>query len=266
MHDHPLLVGVRDRARFELLHVGEGALRERLRGTQSLAAERVRNAATVRDETEYAQAGRDGFFDDAGYPTGTGWDAIDFPNVGDPNAYALEISGDSMEPVYRDGDIIIVSPAANVRRGDRVRIDDAARADGHDREVEFRVRATDGRTRSLRHAVRVVAEATGLPISIDSPHETALPEALKVCGGKPLINSVTGERASMERVLPLVKEYDASVIALTMDDDGIPDAGDRCVDRAEVYNGIGDDDGCPDQAPGYLVGREIRLNGQRRPP
>lgn len=68
----------------------------------------------------YAQAGRDGFFDDAGYPTGAGWDAIDFPNVGDPNAYALEISGDSMEPVYRDGDIIIVSPAANVRRGDRV--------------------------------------------------------------------------------------------------------------------------------------------------
>jgi phage repressor protein C with HTH and peptisase S24 domain len=42
------------------------------------------------------------------------------PEVGDPNAYALEISGESMEPVFRDGDLVIVSPAAPVRRGDRV--------------------------------------------------------------------------------------------------------------------------------------------------
>jgi phage repressor protein C with HTH and peptisase S24 domain len=68
----------------------------------------------------YAQAGREGYFDDAGYPTGSGWDAVDFPNVGDPNAYALEVSGDSMEPVYRDGDVIVVSPSATIRRGDRV--------------------------------------------------------------------------------------------------------------------------------------------------
>lgn len=67
-----------------------------------------------------AQAGNDGFFDDAGYPTGGGWDEIPFPDVGDPNAYALEISGDSMEPVYRDGDMVVVSPKASVRRGDRV--------------------------------------------------------------------------------------------------------------------------------------------------
>ena len=68
----------------------------------------------------YAQTGRQGFFDDAGYPTGSGWDEVDFPNIGDNHAYALEVSGDSMEPVYRDGDTIIVSPQANVRRGDRV--------------------------------------------------------------------------------------------------------------------------------------------------
>ena len=68
----------------------------------------------------YAQTGRQGFFDDAGYPTGSGWDEVDFPNVGDNHAYALEVSGESMEPVYRDGDTIIVSPQANVRRGDRV--------------------------------------------------------------------------------------------------------------------------------------------------
>lgn len=68
----------------------------------------------------YAQAGNDGYFDDAGYPAGNGWDELEFPHVTDDHAYALEVSGDSMEPVYRDGDIIIVSPAAAFRRGDRV--------------------------------------------------------------------------------------------------------------------------------------------------
>lgn len=68
----------------------------------------------------FAQAGSGGFFDDAGFPVGAGWDEIAFPEVEDTHAYALEIAGDSMEPVYRDGDIVVVSPAASVRRGDRV--------------------------------------------------------------------------------------------------------------------------------------------------
>jgi phage repressor protein C with HTH and peptisase S24 domain len=68
----------------------------------------------------FAQAGAEGFFDDGGYPVGGGWDEVTLPEIGDPNAYALEISGDSMEPVFRDGDMVIVSPAAPIRRGDRV--------------------------------------------------------------------------------------------------------------------------------------------------
>ncbi len=68
----------------------------------------------------YAQAGQPGFFDDAGYPAGPGWDEVLFPQIGDPNAFALEISGNSMEPVFRDGDTVIVSPAASIRRGDRI--------------------------------------------------------------------------------------------------------------------------------------------------
>jgi phage repressor protein C with HTH and peptisase S24 domain len=67
-----------------------------------------------------AQAGREGFFDDGGYPVGGSWDEVSLPEIADPHAYALEISGDSMEPVFRDGDLVIVSPAAPVRRGDRV--------------------------------------------------------------------------------------------------------------------------------------------------
>src|SRR5690606_4557005 len=67
-----------------------------------------------------AQAGNAGYFDDAGYPVGQGWDEVPFPDIGDPNAYALEVSGESMAPVYRDGNVVIVSPAAQIRRGDRV--------------------------------------------------------------------------------------------------------------------------------------------------
>lgn len=67
-----------------------------------------------------AQAGAAGFFDDAGFPTGEGWEKLPFPALEDPSAYALEISGDSMMPIYRDGDTVIVSPAASLRRGDRV--------------------------------------------------------------------------------------------------------------------------------------------------
>jgi len=69
-----------------------------------------------------AQAGSGGYFDDGGFPVGKGWDEIPFPAVNDENAYALEISGNSMEPTYRDGTIIVVSPAASVRRGDRVAV------------------------------------------------------------------------------------------------------------------------------------------------
>ena len=67
-----------------------------------------------------AQAGSRGYFDDAGFPAGAGWDEIPFPELADEHAYALEVTGDSMLPVYRDGDRIIVSPAASARRGDRV--------------------------------------------------------------------------------------------------------------------------------------------------
>lgn len=69
-----------------------------------------------------AQAGAGGFFDDAGFPAGDGWDAVSFPGTEtlNENAYALEISGDSMLPLYRQGDRIIVAPGANIRKGDRV--------------------------------------------------------------------------------------------------------------------------------------------------
>jgi phage repressor protein C with HTH and peptisase S24 domain len=68
----------------------------------------------------FAEAGTGGYFDDGGFPVGKGWDEVGLPSVNDEHAYALQISGDSMKPAYRDGDVIIVSPGAPVRRSDRV--------------------------------------------------------------------------------------------------------------------------------------------------
>jgi phage repressor protein C with HTH and peptisase S24 domain len=91
-------------------------------GARTLAnvASGVRAAARRIPLIGLAQAGGEGYFDDGGYPVGGGWDEVSLPDISDANAYALEISGDSMEPMFRDGDMVIVSPAAPIRRGDRV--------------------------------------------------------------------------------------------------------------------------------------------------
>jgi phage repressor protein C with HTH and peptisase S24 domain len=74
----------------------------------------------------FAEAGDSGYFDDSGFPVGAGWEQIQIPTLADPNAYALEVSGHSMEPVFRPGDILIISPKEDVRKGDRVVLKTAA--------------------------------------------------------------------------------------------------------------------------------------------
>lgn len=66
-----------------------------------------------------ARAGADGFFDEQGFPIGAA-ETVRFPDLGEERVYALEIAGDSMEPVFRAGDIVIAQPGAAVRRGDRI--------------------------------------------------------------------------------------------------------------------------------------------------
>jgi phage repressor protein C with HTH and peptisase S24 domain len=66
-----------------------------------------------------AKAGQDGFFDADGFPVAAE-ETVRFPGLGGDKVYALEITGDSMEPIYREGDVVIVQPGAAVRRGDRI--------------------------------------------------------------------------------------------------------------------------------------------------
>ena len=68
----------------------------------------------------FAQAGAGGFFDDAGFPAGQGWDLIELPSQSTEGSYALQVQGDSMLPLYRNGDVLVVAPDATIRNGDRV--------------------------------------------------------------------------------------------------------------------------------------------------
>ena len=94
----------------------------------------------------------------------------------------------------------------------------------------------------LPKAVQIIQEAVDVPMCIDSPNKDALEAALKVYKGKPLVNSVSGEEASLKRMLPLVKEYGCAVIGLVQDDEGIPKNAERriaiahkIVERAEKF-------------------------------
>ena len=96
-------------------------------------------------------------------------------------------------------------------------------------------------TTVLPQVVKAVTEVVDAPLSLDSDNPKALEAALKIYQGKPIINSVTGQESSLNAVLPLVKEYGAAVVALTMDDEGIPTDSERRVaisrkimDRAEA--------------------------------
>ena len=85
-----------------------------------LIDEHARSGAHGVPMIDFAQATTDGHFDDSGHPAGKEWDELAFPAIADDSAYALRIVGDSMIPLYRDGSVIVVSPAATVRKDDRV--------------------------------------------------------------------------------------------------------------------------------------------------
>ncbi len=76
----------------------------------------------------------------------------------------------------------------------------------------------------MRWLTEVVSKATKLPLVFDSTNSLALEEGLKLCNRRgTIINSITGEKKRIEDILPLVKKYRTGVIALTMDDNGMPE-------------------------------------------
>jgi 5-methyltetrahydrofolate--homocysteine methyltransferase len=84
----------------------------------------------------------------------------------------------------------------------------------------------------LPKAVKVVAETVDVPICIDSSNADAIAAALPVAPGRPIVNSVNGEERSLSRILPLIKQYGAAVIGLTMDESGIPNEASKRLEIA----------------------------------
>ena len=94
----------------------------------------------------------------------------------------------------------------------------------------------------LAETIKLVQSLTDLPLSIDSSIVAALEAGLSVYQGRPLVNSVTGEEDRLEMVLPLIKKYDAAVVAISNDETGISEDPDvrfevakKIVERAQDY-------------------------------
>lgn len=94
----------------------------------------------------------------------------------------------------------------------------------------------------LKKATFEIQAVTNLPLQLDSADGDALDGAMRIYNGKPLVNSVNGEKEKLDRILPLVKKYGGTLIALTIDENGIPDTAwgrvaiaEKIVEEAKKY-------------------------------
>ncbi len=91
-------------------------------------------------------------------------------------------------------------------------------------------------TAMMREVVMELQSVTELPLQIDTSNAEAMEQALRVYNGKALINSVNGKQEVMDAVFPLVKHYGGVVVALTLDENGIPQTADgRIAIAGKIY-------------------------------
>ncbi|HNT36975.1 MAG TPA: methyltetrahydrofolate cobalamin methyltransferase [bacterium] len=91
--------------------------------------------------------------------------------------------------------------------------------------------------------VSVVQEVTDKPVCVDSPNPKAMEAALAVCRGQVMLNSITAETARYESLIPMVKKYRTKVIALCMDDAGMPETVEERLNVAKKLVGRLESDG-----------------------
>ncbi len=135
--------------------------------------------------------------------------------------------------------------AAEMAQGDYSRVESDAlaqvRGGAHMLDVNAGIPLAD-EPKILAEVIQLVQSLTNVPLAIDSSIVAALEAGLEVYQGRPLVNSVTGEEERLESVLPLVKKYDAAVVAISNDETGISEDPDvryavakKIVERAEDY-------------------------------
>ncbi len=117
-----------------------------------------------------------------------------------------------------------ISSAVEGRKSDVIREEAIrqVRAGAQSLDVNCGTLPAETEPEALAWLVGIVQSAVGLPLCLDSPNPLALAAGLAVHQGKPMVNSISGEKRRYEQVLPLVKQYGASVVALCMDDRGVP--------------------------------------------
>jgi len=93
--------------------------------------------------------------------------------------------------------------------------------------------------------VETVQEVTDVPLSLDSPNEKAIEEAAKIHDGVPMINSITAEEERYKKIIPLVQEYDAKVVALCLSDEGMPETAEQRLKIADKLVNDLEKDGVP---------------------
>ncbi|MGC6176652.1 homocysteine S-methyltransferase family protein [Lacrimispora sp. 38-1] len=99
----------------------------------------------------------------------------------------------------------------------------------------------------MTEVVKELQSIIDLPLQIDTSNMTAMERAMRIYNGKPLINSVNGKKEVMEAIFPLVKRYGGVVVALALDEDGIPETPEgRITVSKKIY----------DTAAGYGIGKE----------
>ena len=100
--------------------------------------------------------------------------------------------------------------------------------------------------KTLTELVTELQGVTSLPLQIDSTDPKAIENAVRVYNGKPIINSVNGKAESMEAIFPIVKKYGAAVVALTLDENGIPETAEGRLHIAEKIVACAKEYGIPE--------------------
>lgn len=91
----------------------------------------------------------------------------------------------------------------------------------------------------LKWLVQTIQSVAEVPLCIDSPNPDAIEQALAVCKGKALVNSITAERNRADVILPLIKKFDCLVVGLTMSEKGVPKTSqERVAATREILNFI----------------------------
>ena len=129
--------------------------------------------------------------------------------------------------------------------------------------------ASRDREGAMKWLVETVQEVTDAPLALDNPKPAVIKAVIGMCASKVFINSTDGSQAKMAELFPLVAEHNASIIALTMDEDGVPPTADKRVEIAATIvmaaqeHGIANDDLyidaiiLPCNIPGATVSLEV---------